>query len=314
MKYVKLGRTGLDCSQLGFGTWQIGGGRWKALDPQKSVALLRHAAECGVNTFDAAIVYGQYRGALGEKCSHSLDLLGKAFFGNRRSEAIICLKVGQLDEYSHRAAYEPHNMVEQIRRGLSQLKTDYLDICLIHAPTISEIRDGRALSVVQTIQALGVARFVGYSFEAEPEHAKLALDQGVDVIMLQYNLLDQQCAEIFDIAANRGVGVLVGGPFKRGYLSGRFAKPEDLPQEDDYWAWTLRHAKQKVEDLLLAATQLKNEAGGAAELRRKALYHILRHRGANCAIVGHRTIEEITENAELIDDLFPAAQTLPFVA
>lgn len=304
MKFVKLGHTGLDCSQLGFGTWQIGGGRWKGLEPKKSIALLRHAADCGVNIFDAAVVYGQYRGELNEQRSHSLELLGKAFEGSRRSEVIICLKLGQLDEYSHKAIYEPRNMVDQVQRAMKQLKTNYLDICLVHAPSIAEIRDGRALSVVQTLQAMGVAKFVGYSFEAELEHAKLALGQEIDVMMLQYNLLDEACVEVFDTAASLGVGVLVGGPFKRGYLSGQFEKLDDLPLEDNYWAWNLRYTKKKVEELLIAATQLKNQAGGAHELRKMALHHIIRHQGVSSAIVGHRTEGEVTENAKLIDQIF----------
>src|SRR5438270_13903995 len=110
MNYAKLGRTGLDCSRLGFGTWQIGGGRWKGLEPKGSVELLRYAAECGVNLFDAAIVYGQYRGELNERRSHSLELLGAAFSG-KREQVIYCLKLGQLDEYSHRATYQPRSMV-----------------------------------------------------------------------------------------------------------------------------------------------------------------------------------------------------------
>ncbi len=304
MKFVKLGRTGLDCSQLGFGTWQIGGGRWKGIELKKSIALLQHAADCGINIFDAAVVYGQYRGEFNEQHSHSLELLGKAFGGSRRSEIIICLKLGQLDEYSHKAIYEPRNMVDQVQRAMKQLKTDYLDICLVHAPSIAEIRDGRALSVVQTLQAMGVTKFVGYSFEAEPEHAKLALGQEIDVMMLQYNLLDEACVDVFDAAATLGVGVLVGGPFKRGYLSGQFEKFEDLPLEDNYWAWNLRYTREKVEELLIAATQLKNQAGGAHELRKMALHHIIRHQGASSAIVGHRTEGEITENAKLIDQIF----------
>lgn len=303
MKYTKLGRTGLDCSRLGFGTWQLGGGRWKGLEPKQSVALLRHAADCGINTFDAAIVYGQYRGELSERRSHSLELLGEAFSGTRREEVIICLKLGQLDEYSHRAIYQPRSMVEELRWALKELKTDYVDICLVHAPSLAEVRDGRALSVVQTIQAMDVAKFTGYSFEAEPEHAKLALTQGIDVMMLQYNLLDEECGEIFAIAADHGVGILVGGPFKRGYLSGDFEKPDDLPLGDNYWSWNLRYTKEKVETVLAKAVELKKEAGGARELRKWALQHILRHASVASAIVGHRSKEEVTENVKAIDEI-----------
>jgi myo-inositol catabolism protein IolS len=306
MKYSKLGRTGLDCSRLGFGTWQIGGGRWKGLDRLESVALLRHALESGVNTFDAAIVYGQYHGELNERRSHSLELIGEAFQGNLRGQAIICLKLGQVDEYSHRAVYHPRNMVEELQRALRELRTDYVDICLVHAPSLHEVRDGQALAVVQTIQAMGAAKFVGYSFEAELEHARLALMQGIDVIMLQLNLLDRQCAEIFDLASERGVGMLVGGPLKRGYLSGQFEKVEDLPVDDDYWEWNLRYTPEKVRDVLSKAVKLKEEAGGARELRKIALGYVLGRPGSPCAIVGHRTREEVTDNSVAIEELFTA--------
>jgi aryl-alcohol dehydrogenase-like predicted oxidoreductase len=303
MKYAKLGRTGFDCSRLGFGTWQIGGGRWKALDGAEAAALLRHAVDAGVNLFDVASVYGQYRGELNESRSRALELLGTAFGGRRREEVIICLKVGQVDEYSHRAIFHPRHLARELHRALHDLRMDYVDICLVHAPSLNEVRDGRALAVVQTMQAMGAARFVGYSFEAEPEHARLALAQEIDVMMLQYNLLDQECAEIFAPARERGVGMLVGGPYKRGYLSGRFDKAEDLPLDDNYWAWNLRYNRGKVESILEQAATLKQELGGARQLRVRALREILGRPGAPVAVVGHRSPEEITENAAVVDEI-----------
>ncbi len=348
MKYTKLGRTGLDCSRLGFGTWQIGGERWKGLDAKDSVSLLHHAVEEGVNTFDAAIVYGQYRSELNERRSHALELLGQAFGGGKkREEVIICLKLGQLDEMSHRAIYQPQRMVEELNRALKELKTDYVDICLVHAPSIHEVKDGRSLSVVQTIQAMGKARFTGYSFEAEPEHARIAMSQGIDVMMFQYNLLDEECESIFDLAHDYGIGCLIGGPFKRGYLTGRFDKTEDLPLEDHYWSahgmqhlthgtahmsvnefhdalgltkpgdvivyaiGNLGYSRDKVEETLAKVAALKQKAGGAQQLRKQCLQHILKHPAATAAIVGHRAKDEVTENAlavhEIINSLASAA-------
>ena len=302
--YAKLGRTGLDCSRLGFGTWQIGGGRWKGIGEENSIGLLRHASKSGINIFDAAIVYGQYRGELNERRSRSLELLGKAFGREQREKTIFCLKLGQLEEYSHRATYQPRNMVDEFHRALRELKTDYVDICLIHAPSLGEVRDGRALAVVQTIQAMGAVRFIGYSFEAEAEHAKIALTQDIDVMMFQYNLLDVECADIFGLANERGVGTLIGGPFKRGYLSGEFEKLEDLPSEDDYWAWNVRYSPDKVKMILAKVSELKKSSGNARELRKKGLRQILRQAGANCAIVGHRTVEEITDNVNAVHEIF----------
>ncbi|HXO19465.1 MAG TPA: aldo/keto reductase [Thermoanaerobaculia bacterium] len=304
MKYAKLGRTGLDCSRLGFGTWQIGGERWKGLQHNEAIALLQHALDCGINIFDAASVYGLYRGEVNEQRSRALELLGEAFSGKRREQVLICLKVGQVDEYSHRAMYHPRNMVQELHRALRSLRTEYVDIFLVHAPSLSEVRDGRALAVVQTIQAMGLAKFVGYSFDAEPEHVKLALNQEIDVMMLQYNLLDEECAEAFGLAHENGIGMLICGPYKRGYLSGRFDKTDDLPLEDNYWAWNLRYNRAKVESILDQAFKLKQEAGGARQLRGRALHHILRHPGATAAVVGHRSSEEVTDNIQLVDEIF----------
>jgi aryl-alcohol dehydrogenase-like predicted oxidoreductase len=223
--------------------------------------------------------------------------------GERRKHAIICLKLGQVDEYSHRAIYRPRHLVEELTGALKVLRTDYVDICLIHAPTLLQVREGRALAVVQTIQAMGAARYVGYSFEAEPEHANLALTQDIDVMMFQYNLIDKQCEGLFDLASERGVGVLVGGPFKRGYLTGRYDKPEDLPVEDNYWDWNLRYCRERVIEVLGRAVALKAEAGGARELRRMALGQVLKHSGAVSAIVGHRTEDEVSDNVSVLREL-----------
>jgi aryl-alcohol dehydrogenase-like predicted oxidoreductase len=298
MVYNKLGRTGLDCSKLGFGTWQIGGGRWKGMSDDESISLLRKAKQFGINIFDAAVVYGQYRGEYNEKRSHSLELLGKAFPKEKRNEIIICLKIGQIDEYSHRAFYKPDRLVKQIRQALIQLDTDYRDICLIHAPSLSEVISQQALRVIQTLRALGLVKFIGYSFEDEPENAKIAIDQDIDVLMLQYNLIDTSCSEIFNLAERKGVGVLVGGPLKRGYLNGEFEKISDFPTEDDYWNWNLRYSRKKVEQTLQKVNDLKAKYGDAKHLREKAFDFINCNHGVSSIIVGHRKELEVEENSE----------------
>lgn len=300
MIYNKLGRTGLDCSKLGFGTWQIGGGRWKALSTKESVSLLQESKGLGINIFDAAYVYGQYKGDVGEFRSKSLELLRKAFPKDKRSELLICLKIGQLDEYAHTANYDPRQLTKQFMSALKQLNTDYIDICLIHAPTIDDIKRCEALAVLKTLQTLGAVRFIGYSFENEPEHANLAISQNVDVIMLQYNLIEQQCKNIFKSAGEKGIGILVGGPLKRGYLSGRYENISDLPMDDDYWKWNLKYSERKVKTILNEVRRLKKQAGSAQKLREKAFGHILKNEEANSLIVGHRSIEEVKENIATI--------------
>ncbi len=59
MRYRTLGRTGLEVSELGHGTWGMGG--WKGGSDDEAVRALRRAIELGVNFVDTAYVYGDGR-------------------------------------------------------------------------------------------------------------------------------------------------------------------------------------------------------------------------------------------------------------
>ncbi len=303
MLYRKLGSTGYDVSVVGFGTWQLGGKRWQALTNKQNIELLQAALDLGVNIYDVAVVYGQYEDENHYLQSSSQECLGKAFAG-QREKVIYCLKLGQFDEYSHRHDYDPKRIVHQFQQSLRRLQTDYVDVCLIHAPSIHEVKSQKAISVLQTLQALGYIRAIGYSFEAEPEHVAAALEQAIDVIMLQYNLLDTQCRDVIHQAYLRGIGILVGGPYKRGYLTGKYTSLDAFPREDDYWCWNLNLNKDKVSQLLKQVNEFLMKYKTPENLRSKALHFILQQQGAASCIIGHRAINEVIENIELTQQLF----------
>lgn len=299
MRFRKLGHTGFDVSVVSFGTWQLGGKRWNGLSEDDSIKLLHQARDIGINLFDVAVVYGQYQDEQDYLQSQSQELLGKAF-KNNRDKVFYCLKLGQFDEYSHRADFDPKRLVEQFKHSLRRLQTNYADICLIHAPSLAAVKDGKAISILQTLQALDLVKAVGYSFENEPEHVLEAVKQDIDVIMLQYNLIDTECINVFEEAMNHGVGILVGGPFKRGYLTGEYKKIEELPS-DDYWQWNLNHNKDKVKEILYKVGQLLSEYKSPKELRKAALQFILKQNGVASAVIGHRAIQEVKENIALVE-------------
>ena len=61
MRYRKLGNTGLEVSELGFGAWGIGRDAWIGADDDESMRALRRAIEHGVNFLDTAYAYGDGR-------------------------------------------------------------------------------------------------------------------------------------------------------------------------------------------------------------------------------------------------------------
>ena len=68
MKYRKLGRTGFEISEIGYGAWGIGGTQWLGGTDDESLAALRRAIELGVNFIDTALAYGD---------GHSEQLVGQ---------------------------------------------------------------------------------------------------------------------------------------------------------------------------------------------------------------------------------------------
>jgi aryl-alcohol dehydrogenase-like predicted oxidoreductase len=82
MRYRKLGRTGLEVSEIGYGAWGIGKSQWVGAEDEESFRALMAARDVGVNFFDSALAYGM---------GHSEQLLSRAF--GKSSDVIIASKV-----------------------------------------------------------------------------------------------------------------------------------------------------------------------------------------------------------------------------
>jgi aryl-alcohol dehydrogenase-like predicted oxidoreductase len=68
MRYRKLGKTGFEVSEIGYGAWGIGGTQWRGGADHHSLAALRRSLELGLNFIDTALAYGD---------GHSEQLVGQ---------------------------------------------------------------------------------------------------------------------------------------------------------------------------------------------------------------------------------------------
>src|SRR5512135_519216 len=116
MKYRTLGRTGLQVSVIGVGTWQFGGEWGKEFEQGEVDAILSKAAELGINLIDTAECYGDH---LAER------LVGNAIQG-RREKWILATKFGHKfnGPFQRDDVYEPAQVQEQLARSLEALRTD----------------------------------------------------------------------------------------------------------------------------------------------------------------------------------------------
>jgi aryl-alcohol dehydrogenase (NADP+) len=219
MRYVKLGRTGLDVSVVCLGCMSYGapdrGTHPWSLDEEASRPFIRQALDLGINFFDTANVY-----SLGS----SEEIVGRALrdFANR-DEIVLATKVnGPMREGQNAAGLSRKAIMTEIDASLRRLGTDHVDLYQIH-------RFDRRTPVEETMEALhdvvksGKARYIGASSMYAWQFAKMQytadLHGWTRFVSMQdhYNLLHrEEEREMLPLCADQGVAVIPWSPLARG--------------------------------------------------------------------------------------------------
>ena len=207
-----LGRTGLSVSALGLGTVKFGrraGVRYpRTYDLPRDVEiadLLATAKALGINLLDTAPAYGA-----------SEERLGEAIAG-AREDWVLCTKVGEeFDGRDSRYDFGEAHTLRSIERSLRRLRTEVIDIALIHADGrgVPAICAAGAFAALRRLRRQGVIKAVGYSGKGVADGtAALAC---ADVLMCAVNAEQRQEVPLVATAGARGVGVLVKKPLASG--------------------------------------------------------------------------------------------------
>ena len=215
-----LGRTGLIAGVLALGTVKFGRTaavkypRRYALPSDGRIAdLLAQAKALGVNLLDTAPAYGR-----------SEERLGEALQG-QREDWLLCTKAGEeFDGARSRYDFGAEAILRSVARSLARLRTDVLDVVLVHADGRDPSRLGDAFGALRRLQAEGVIRAVGYSGKGIGD-GRAALPEA-DVLMCTINRRRRDEAALAAGALRRGVGVMA----KKPMASGAEAEPAALAE------------------------------------------------------------------------------------
>src|SRR6476469_6327679 len=162
MQYRRFGNTQLNVSEIGFGSWAIGGAAnvggveigWGDSDDNVSVKAIETAIAAGINFFDTADFYG---------LGHAEELLGKAI-GNR-SDMIVASKVGQKVGGDGKIAidYSKAHVIKACEDSLRKLKRDSIDFHQLHVARMQHLEQGECIEAMQQLQKEGKVRYWGIS-------------------------------------------------------------------------------------------------------------------------------------------------------
>lgn len=302
MQTRPLGRTGLEATVVGFGALTIGGA-FGPVDDAISTAALHAAIDAGINFIDTSDAYG---------AGHSETVIG-AFLKERsdRDRILLCTKGGN-NMVTGARNFAPDYIRGCVEGSLKRLGVEAVDLYLLHNPSLDNLKSGDSFDVLEAFQAQGKIKHWGVSVNtlAECEYT-VACGQPA-VMQMEYNLLEQEPAAVFDRAHAAGIGVIARVPLKRGMLSGRFNEQTTFAQTD------LRGRILSADKLPSMVTKVRQIETAAASVGRPLAEIAMRFCISNphvaVTIPGIRTPEQARSNAAacepLPDDVVEALRQL----
>lgn len=237
MKYVKLGNSGLEVSQIclgcmSFGESGMGTHAW-TLNEETSRQFMKKSLDAGINFFDTANVY-----SLGT----SEEFVGRALRDYAlRDEVVVATKVhGTMRRGRNAAGLSRKAIMTEVDHSLRRLGMDYIDLYQIH-------RFDPTTPIEETMEALhdvvkaGKARYIGASSMWAWQFSKaqyIAEQHGwTKFISMQnhYNLLNrEEEREMMPLCVDQGVGVIPWSPLARGRLTRDWDNATSRSETDEF--------------------------------------------------------------------------------
>ena len=299
MEQRRIGDSGLVCSALGFGTWEMSTTMYGHIDVQEAMRAVQSAIDHGITLFDTAEVYGPY---------HSEEILAKAL-GARRQEIVLVTKVGFTFDDQNKITgrdSDPAYITARAEGCLRRLNTDVLDLLLIHwpdhkTPFADAIGALEKLKQDGKIRAYGVSNYTVPMMEECEQAGHLATNQ------VGYHLYDRRMeAAVLPYCQAHDIGFMAYGTLGFGLLTGAF--DEETAFVD--WDW---RSKGKAfglplferEDFLkeLRVTKRLQELAGdhGYTVAQLAIVWVLDNPAVSVALVGMRNERELQENVAATD-------------
>ncbi|MGP6207629.1 aldo/keto reductase [Cuniculiplasma sp. SKW3] len=295
MKYRKLGKTNICVSEIGFGSWAIGG-TWGKVSDADSMKALENAVKSGVNFFDTADVYGDGK-------SERLLSKIKAEYGD---EIHIATKAGRRLNPHVPEGYNYKNLRSFIERSKSNLGVKEIELLQLHCPPWDVYYMPQVFEDLDRLREEGHILNYGVSVEKVEQAIKAAEYPGVSTVQIIFNLFRQRPAEIFlPMASTKNIGVIARVPLASGLLTGKF-KGDEVFEPDDHRAFN-RNGEAFDRGETFSGIDFKTGVETVQELKRIipngytmttfAIKWILEHPQVSTVITGAKTDIQIKENA-----------------
>jgi aryl-alcohol dehydrogenase-like predicted oxidoreductase len=298
MKFRKFGRTGINVSEIGHGTWAMGN-MWGPRDDGNALAALARGIKLGINFIDTAWIYGD---------GHSERLVAQAL---KKSDKKIFVATKcppknrswpAKEGVSIQEVFPGDYLIQMTEQSLRNLATDALDLQQLHVWRDEWLGEGDWMEAVEKLKQQGKIRHFGISInDHQPNSALQAVASGVvDTVQVIFNLFDQSPREkLFPLCREKQVGVIVRVPLDEGGLSGRLMPGTKFGKGD----WRIHYFKgNRLEETWERAQKFQFLVQGEIQtLAQAALKFCLSEPAVSTVIPGMRTVAHVDENTVVSD-------------
>lgn len=297
MKTRRLGKTDFLVSEIGLGTWQLGGD-FGPIEDMDASTILANAARLGVNFWDTADVYGN---GLSE---HRIG----TFYG-KPDGLVVATKVGRAAAL-YPDKYTKGGVRESLEESARRLCVESIDLAQLHCVPRAVLEAGEIFGWMEEIKAEGLIKNWGASVETIAE-AEICLEhEGLATLQIIFNIFRQDATEsLLDKAMERDVGVIVRLPLASGLLSGKYTRDTEFSPTDhrsynrDGQAFSVGETFGGIpfEVGVELADELRGYVPEGQRMSLFALRWILDHKAVSTIIAGVSRPDQIGVNAEAGD-------------
>ncbi len=264
MQKHTFGKTGFEVTSLGFGAGPIG---YLKTDQERISRILNLLLDSGINVIDTAASY-----------PGSEEAIGKSI-GPRRSQYVLISKCGQAFEDLPGSAWSEQVITATVDRALKRLKTDHLDVMLLHSCDLATLKKGEAIGALVKARQAGKIKFAGYSGDNDAV-AWAADNPAIAVIETSVNLADQANVDNgIAVARKNNVGVIAKRPIAN-------AAWKDASQQSGIYANYASEYHKRLKEMNLKPQDLGFSGAPDQTWPEIALRFTLSIPGVHTAIIG----------------------------
>jgi aryl-alcohol dehydrogenase-like predicted oxidoreductase len=299
MHYRTFGKTGLEISEIGYGTWGVGKSGWTGAADEESRRALNAAIDRGLNFIDTALAYGN---------GHSERVIGQVL--RERSEPVyVATKVPPKNlqwpaqpGVPANDAFPGDHIVACTEESLRNLGRETIDVQQFHVWSSEWVGQGDWLETIQRLKEQGKIRFFGVSInDHQPDSALGLIETGmVDTVQVIYNIFDQSPEDrLFPACLQHNAGVIVRVPLDEGGLTGKVT-PETVFADGDFQARYFRGDRKR--EVYERARRIAADLDIPLErLPDVAIRFTLSHPAVSTVIPGMRSLRHVKQNLALGD-------------